>query len=293
MRLAQVLDTPAIVLDAGWLDIAAASAGRYPDLDAALASWPEFLAWADRLPTSTPVRPLDPRDLRAPLRRPGQVIGVGLNYADHVSTAGLRRADLPVFFTKLPASLSGPYADVPLPSDAVECEAELVVVIGRAATDVPVEQAWSRVAAVTVGQDFSARNVQRAGQLCLAKSFPGFGPLGPWLVTPDDLDRPTDLRIRCTVNGRTVQDARTTDMLTPVADLLAIVSSVTTLSPGDVIFTGTPVRRPEAAGTSTFLRPGDIVRTSIDGVGRLENACVPGRSRTPYHRRWHTLATAS
>lgn len=291
MRLGHVLRRPALLEQDSWVDIAASSSGRFPSIDAALASWAEFREWAGELPSEVVRQTLDHSELTCPLVSARQVFGAGLNYAEHRSMGSLQRGALPVFFTKFPSCLAGPFDDIPLATDLVDFEAELVVVIGAAAVDVSPADAWDHVAALAVGQDISARGVQRAGQLSLAKSFPGFGPIGPWLVSVDEIENPKDLRITCTVNGRTVQDARTTDMLTPVAELIALLSSVTGLLPGDVLFSGTPARSTPSSGEShDFLAPGDIVRTEIEGIGVIENRCVPCTVPLESRRRRSELA---
>ena len=170
------------------------------------------------------------------------MFGIGLNYRDHAAESGLPLPDRPATFTKFPTCLTGPDAEVPLPSGAVDWEVELVVVIGVRAHRVSEGAAWQHVAGVTVGQDLSERVVQwsAGGQFSLGKSFPGFGPMGPCLVTPDALADPDDLAIRCAVNGEIVQQSRTSDMVFGVPRLIAELSAVLPLLPGDVIFTGTP-----------------------------------------------------
>lgn len=186
---------------------------------------------------------------------------------------------MPPTFTKFPTSLCGPFSPLVLPSGKVDWEVELVAVIGRHAEHVPAASAWSHVAGLAIGQDYSERDVQGAGpapQFCLGKSFPGFGPIGPWLVTPDELDDPDDLELVCEINGEQVQKGRTSDMVWPVPDLVSVLSSVCPLRPGDVIFTGTPAGVGAARSPQRFLSPGDVVVSRIDGIGEIRQQCLAG-----------------
>jgi 2-keto-4-pentenoate hydratase/2-oxohepta-3-ene-1,7-dioic acid hydratase in catechol pathway len=201
------------------------------------------------------------------------VFAIGMNYRDHAAEAGLPIPDRPAAFTKFPTCLAGPHADVTLPSPAVDWEVELVVVIGTRAYRVTEGNAWRHVAGLTVGQDLSERVVQwsAGGQFSLGKSFPGFGPMGPALVTPDELHDPDDLEIGCRVNGDTVQKSRTSDMVFGVARLIAELSAVLPLLPGDVIFTGTPAGIGATRSPARFLQPGDVLTSWIEGLGELRN----------------------
>ena len=183
---------------------------------------------------------------------------------------------VPATFTKFPASLAGPFDDVEIVGGAVDWEVELVVVMGTTADRVAETDAWSHVAALTVGQDISDRALQFAAgsQFSLGKSRRGYGPMGPWLVTPDDLPNPDDLALGCSVDGEVVQDSRTSDLIFSVPQLIAELSGVLPLLPGDVIFTGTPagvgfVRKP-----SRSLQPGQLLESWIEGIGTIRNRCV-------------------
>ena len=229
--------------------------------------------------------PLDVHALQAPVPRPRQVFAIGLNYAAHAAEAGLERPAFPPTFTKFPTCLTGPDATVELPSAFVDWEVELVVVIGRLAYEVAAGDGWRHVAGLTVGQDLSERIVQTrppAPQFSLGKSFPGFGPIGPWVVTPDELDNPDDLALGCTVNGEEVQKSRTCDLIFDVDALIHHLSSITPLLPGDLIFTGTPSG---VGGTRTpprFLAPGDELVSTIEGIGTIHTHLV---ERSAHHDR--------
>jgi 2-keto-4-pentenoate hydratase/2-oxohepta-3-ene-1,7-dioic acid hydratase in catechol pathway len=197
-----------------------------------------------------------------------------------------------LFFTKFPTSIVGPYDDIAVPTDMVDFEVELVVVIGRTADAVGPEHAWSHVAGLMVGQDISARNVQRAGQLSMGKSFRTFGPTGPWVTTVDDFTDPDDLAMRCLLDGEVVQDARTSDMVFDVAAVLAALSAVTPLLPGDLVFTGTPAGVGVFRTPPVFLRPGRILESHIEGIGSLRNRCVESVSRSDMDTVWRGLTPA-
>ena len=184
--------------------------------------------------------------------------------------------EVPATFTKFPASLGGPFDDVEIVGDAVDWEVELVAVIGVEADRVAEADAWRHVAGLTVGQDISDRKLQFAAgmQFSLGKSRRGYGPMGPWLVTPDEVPDPDDLGLGCSVDGETVQDARTSDLIFSVPRLVAELSSVLPLLPGDVIFTGTPAGVGMARRPPRALAPGQVLESWIEGIGTIRNRCV-------------------
>jgi 2-keto-4-pentenoate hydratase/2-oxohepta-3-ene-1,7-dioic acid hydratase in catechol pathway len=221
-----------------------------------------------------PARPLAGLELLAPLR-PGKVLGVGWNYPEHAAEMGGRTRDAPVVFSKLVTALTGPAAPVRRPSytEELDYEGELAVVIGRTARDVPRARALEHVFGYAVMNDITARDRQRdEPQWVRAKGGDGFGPLGPWVTTRDEVPDPQALRIRTWVNGDLRQDASTAGMAFPVAALVEWCSAAVTLEPGDVIATGTPPGVGRARTSPAFLVPGDVVRVEIDGLGALENA---------------------
>ena len=198
------------------------------------------------------------RRCKAPVPRPRQVFAIGLNYAAHAAEAGVESPTFPPTFTKFPTCLTGPDATVELPSEFVDWEVELVVVIGRLAHEVAEGNGWSHVAGLTVGQDLSERIVQTrppAPQFSLGKSFPGFGPIGPWVVTPDELDNPDDLALGCTVNGEEVQKSRTSrsDLRRRRADPPAVVDHAAAAGRPDLH--GHPLRRRRDAHAAPVPRP--------------------------------------
>ncbi len=276
MKLANVDGRAVLVIDGGIIDVSEASGGRLPpDPQAVLEHWDDVRALTDRV---TATAPLDARRLQMPVPRPRQVFAIGMNYTAHAAEAGVEPPDFPPTFTKFPTCLTGPDATVALPSDFVDWEVELVVVIGRTAYEVAVGNGWAHVAGVTVGQDLSERMVQLrppAPQFSLGKSFPGFGPLGPWIITPDELTNPDDLAIGCSLNGEEVQKSRTSDLIFGVDALIHHLSSITTLLPGDLIFTGTPAGIGGARTPPRFIKPGDELVSTIQGVGTIRTHFIP------------------
>jgi 2-keto-4-pentenoate hydratase/2-oxohepta-3-ene-1,7-dioic acid hydratase in catechol pathway len=261
------------------IDVARASGGRFAAEPGAIYQrWAEFTAWASNLTGES--TPIDEAALGPPSPTPAQVFAVGLNYGAHALEAGFEVPDVPLTFTKYPSCITGPVGDLPIPGDQVDWEVELVAVIGERAQGVPVGEAWRYVAGLTVGQDYSERRVQTLGetpQFSLGKSFPGFGPTGPCLVTVDEFEHPDDIALECLVNGEVMQSGRTRDMLLSVPGLVSRLSRVCPLLPGDLIFTGTPDGVGSARVPPRYLRPGDEVVTRIAGIGTMTQTCVPGK----------------
>jgi 2-keto-4-pentenoate hydratase/2-oxohepta-3-ene-1,7-dioic acid hydratase in catechol pathway len=276
MRFANVRGRLTLLASGSEIDVEQASRGRFgTDPQAVFTEWAAFRDWAPTV-SGSPVVPLGDRDLGPPAPRPAQVFGIGLNYAAHAAEAGLPVPDRLATFTKFPTCLAGPNADVVLPSGAVDWEVELVVVMGLQAYRVAEQAAWSHVAGLMVGQDISERVVQWAGggQFSLGKSFPTFGPIGPCLVTPDEVPNRDDLAIRCWVNDELMQESRTSDMVFSVPRIISELSAILPLLPGDVIFTGTPSGIGASRQPPRFLQPGDVLRSEIEGLGHLRNRCV-------------------
>ncbi|MGF1661297.1 MAG: fumarylacetoacetate hydrolase family protein [Kineosporiaceae bacterium] len=219
-------------------------------------------------------------DLAPVVPRPAKVVCVGLNYAAHVAETGSRRPEHPMWFTKFAASLAGPRDDLPLPpeSDRVDWEAELAVVIGAPGRRIPRERALDHVAGYAVLNDVSMRDWQRrTSQYLAGKAWDRCTPVGPWLTTADELPAgAAGLRITCEVDGEVMQDSRTDDLVFDVATLVADLSTVVTLEPGDLVATGTPGGVGMGRTPPRFLAPGSLVRTSVEGIGTLENHCVAG-----------------
>jgi 2,4-diketo-3-deoxy-L-fuconate hydrolase len=261
------------------LDVGKASDDRFPsDPQAIFAQWDEFRDWAASA-ANTADFAVDPAELGAPTPAPRQVFAIGLNYDDHISESKMGRPDSPTVFTKFPSSITGPNSSVELPSGNVDWEVELVVAIGRLGRNVPEANAWDHVAGLTAGQDLSERVVQLAGpvpQFSLGKSYPGFAPLGPALVTVDEFDHPDDLELGCRLGDEVLQLGRTRDLIFSVPELIARLSAVCPLLPGDIIFTGTPSGVGNARNPKRFLPPGGILVSHIEGIGELRNEMVAG-----------------
>jgi 2-keto-4-pentenoate hydratase/2-oxohepta-3-ene-1,7-dioic acid hydratase in catechol pathway len=275
MKLANLDGRLVLVLADGVVDVATASDGRFgPDPMSAFDDWRALAGWAAGVTDST--GPLDETRLRCPVPRPRQVFAIGLNYRSHAEESGMAVPEVPATFTKFPASLGGPFDEIEVVGDAVDWEVELVAVIGPEADRVAEADAWAHVAGLTVGQDVSDRTLQFAAgmQFSLGKSRRGYGPMGPWLVTPDEVPDPDDLGLGCSVDGETVQDARTSDLIFSVPRLIAELSAVLPLLPGDVIFTGTPAGVGMARRPPRALQPGQVLESWIEGIGTIRNRCV-------------------
>jgi len=278
MRIGTIDDRPALISEHGHCDIATASGGGFsPDALALLDRWEEFRGWAAESAGQLAWTPFTDDQLGPPVPLPRQVFALAVNYSDHAAEATTELPEYPIVFTKFPTCITGPYSDVALPSNRADWEVELVVVIGRRAHGVNAADAWQYVAGLTVGQDISERRVQfrKPGpHLAMAKSFPTFGPTGPWLVTPDEFANPDDLRLTCAINGEPMQDSRTSMLIFGVPALIESVSTMVPLLPGDLIFTGTPAGVGSTRDPRRYLAPGDVISSEIEGVGGMRNTCV-------------------
>jgi len=220
---------------------------------------------------------LDDVVLDAPVLRPEKIICVGLNYRDHAGEADLALPDHPTLFAKYWRSLLGPRDDLRLPvaSNAVDWEAELGIVIGRRGRSIPVSDAPAAIAGYTVVNDISMRDWQlRTSQFLQGKTFEQCTPVGPVLITPDEVDHARDLAIGCDVNGEQMQRSSTASMIFSPAQLVSYISQIITLVPGDLIACGTPSGIGGLQDPPRFLTDGDVVRTWIEGIGELSNRCV-------------------
>lgn len=233
-----------------------------------------------QLPACGDPLPLGEVRLLAPVRAPGQILAVGLNYADHAAESGAERPAAPVLFTKPPGAIIGPDEAIrcrAADSEQVDFEVELAIVIGRTARRVREADALDYVFGYLVCNDVSARDAQFAdGQWVRGKGFDTFCPLGPWVVTADEVPDPQALALSCRVNGVTYQDGHTSDMLFSVAEILAYTSRFLTLAPGDIVSTGTPPGVGFARTPPVFLRPGDVVEAEVERIGVLRNPVAAG-----------------
>lgn len=269
--------------------VGARSGDRIIDLSAADSSIPSdmrsFLEAGDsaRSAAETVVNSKDPSfsadsvQILAPISNPEKVICIGLNYADHAAESGMDIPSEPIVFSKYASSIIGPGDTIRLPptSSEPDYEAELVVVIGKGGFNISEADAMAHVAGYTVGHDVSARDYQLkkpGGQWMMGKTFDTFAPIGPDIVTADEVTDPHNLAIRCILNGVTVQDSNTTQLIFKVPQLIAYLSHVFTLRPGDLIFTGTPPGVGMARDPQLWLKAGDHVVIEVDRLGRLENS---------------------
>ncbi|MFE7421152.1 fumarylacetoacetate hydrolase family protein [Rhodococcus sp. NPDC057529] len=277
MRIANVQGRLAIRTESGWVDVNSASSDRFSvDPQAVYARWDEFCEWAQDVPADAVAREVGAAELGSPVPAPGQIFAIGLNYDEHAAES---RMDTPTahppIFTKFNSCITGPVGSIKLPADGhIDWEVELVAVIGRRAEKVSAADAWSYIAGLSVGQDISERRLQLAAsppQFSLAKSYPGFGPIGPWLVTPDEFADPDNLELGCSINGETVQKGRTRDLIFTVGQLIEQLSEVLPLMPGDAIFTGTPAGVGMGREPQRWLQDGDELVSYVEGIGEMRH----------------------
>lgn len=265
--------------DEGVVDLKQADPGLPTEMVALLAGGPQSVERAAEAVSRFDGRRWagDQIELLAPILNPPKMFGIGENYAAHAVETGNQPPENVVVFAKYSTTIIGPGAPIILPkiSRKVDYEAELGVVIGAGGRNIPPERAYEHVVGYVPFHDVSARDYQlRTTQWTLGKNFDTFSPMGPALVTADEIPDPHDLRIRCRVSGETLQDANTRDMIFDIPTLIAELSSVMTLETGDVIATGTPPGVGMARKPPRWLRPGDVTEVEIDGLGVLRNPVV-------------------
>lgn len=260
------------------VDLERASNGRFSSEPiAAFHRWDEVREFAASWTGGG--EPVDLASLDAPSPWPTQVFGIGLNYRAHAEESGAPIPAVPLTFAKWTSSVAGPGAEIPIASGTVDWEVELVVVVGRGGRGIAEQDAWSHVAGLCVGQDISDRAIQFATQppqFGLGKSGRNFSPFGPWLTDARDVADRDALTMSCTLNGEEVQRTCTDDLIFSVSRLVSYLSGIVQLLPGDAIFTGTPsgigaVRKPPV-----WLKPGDVLVSSIEGLGSIVNRCTAG-----------------
>lgn len=278
MKIANYNGRAALIKDGKAIDLHNATDGRLPsDPCQIFDHWDEIRSAAPEL-ENLPGEEIDPELLGTPSPEPKQVFAIGLNYAPHAAESGFAVPSNPFVFSKLRSSIAGPNGDLTLFSETVDWEVELVAVIGKKAWKVDKADAWDYVAGVTVGQDFSDREVQnRVGpnsQPTLGKSRPGFGPTGPWLVTTDEFADRNNIPLSCSINGEVVQNGTTAGLIFGVEELISYLSDVTELHPGDLIFTGTPAGVGIGQNPPRYLKEGDVVDTFIEGIGTMRHVAV-------------------
>jgi 2,4-diketo-3-deoxy-L-fuconate hydrolase len=277
-RVVNVNERAAFEYDGSWFDLAELSGdATLADPLAAVTRHRELHALYGRCESAPKGGLVADAVLGAPIPGPRQVFGIGLNYRDHAGESGMTLPPAPLTFTKFPSCIAGPTADVPLSGAMVDWEVEIVAVIGDEASHLAVSDAWSVVAGLTLGQDISDRAVQMTGvppQFSLGKSFAHYGPIGPALVSIDAFADPDDLALWCDVGGERMQAARSSQLIFSIPTLVAYLSSICRLYPGDLIFTGTPSGVGMARGR--YLKPGETIVSGADVIGQLHNVCVAG-----------------
>ncbi len=259
------------------IDLVAAAPELPREMVALLAAGASALESARGASGSTKRLPLDSVRLEAPVLRPPEFLAIGLNYADHIEETGMKKPEFPVFFNKQSSCVTGPRDPIHLPkaSRALDYEGELAFVIGRPARHVPKERAAEFIAGYTIVNDVSVRDWQfKAPTMTLGKSFDTHGPMGPWLVTADELGDPHAVDLRVWVNGEQRQQSNTKHLVYDCFDQLATLSTVMTLAPGTVVSTGTPGGVGVAHKPPKFLVAGDVVRVELTGLGELENEVI-------------------
>jgi len=281
MRIASLNNRLVLVESGRAVDVATASNGAFTHRIADVYErWDEFRTWAASHVAELGA-PIDPALLGSPSPAARQIIAFGLNYGDHAAEAGIDApAEFPPVFTKFISSMAGPNTTVTLPEGNVDWEVELAVVIGRTADGISAADAWHHVAGLTIAQDLTERVLQMSGpvpQFSLGKSHAGFLPLGPFLVTADEIDDPNALELTAEIDGETVQRGNTRDLIMPVAELLASLSAVITLYPGDVVLTGTPAGVGMGRNPPRYLAAGNILTSTIAEIGTIRQEFIAGR----------------
>lgn len=265
------------VKDGGLIDLSDRHLAR--DMIELIARWPEVKDSIARIVSEETAHiPLSSVHLLAPVPRPQKVLAIGLNYADHIAESGAKTPEKQIWFGKLGNAINGPHDPIHVPkaSAAVDWEAELVFVIGTRCRHVPKEKAHEVIFGYACGNDVSVRDWQfHTAQWLVGKSFDTHAPIGPWIVTADEVGDPHALGIRCLVNGETRQNSNTGNLVFNCFDQIAYLSEAMTLEPGDMVFTGTPGGVGQSMKPPQFLKAGDTVRVEIDKIGAIEAKMVP------------------
>mgnify|MGYP001166696959 FL=1 len=284
-KLANISGRASLVEDDNYYDLEVISNGEFNSNPSdALQNQNRLKQLNGQLSEMEPTGVINDSELGPPVSFSANCYAVGLNYKNHAEESGLEIPDVPMIFTKHTSCLVGPFTTIEMRSDAVDYEAELVAVIGKTGKDIKREDAWDHVAGLCVGQDISDRGVQfstkNLPQFNLGKSFDTFGPIGPFLVSPDELPNKDGLEIECLVNDEVRQKDNTNDLIFDIPFIICYLSEIVTLNVGDVIFTGTPGGVGVMEGK--FLKEGDILTTHIEGLGSLRNECkrIADRSLT-------------
>src|SRR5882762_614222 len=273
-----------VVVEDSIVDLAAAVPDLPREMTAFLIAGPAAAERAQRAANDSANRiPLANVKVEAPIRRPPEFLAIGLNYADHVEETKMKRPEFPMFFNKQSSSVTGPFDPIHLPrvSSALDYEGELGFVIGRRCRHVPRDRAHEVIAGYLVVNDVSVRDWQfKAQTMTLGKSFDTHGPVGPWIVTPDEVGDPHTLDLKTFVNGEVRQHSNTKHLVFDCYAQVETLSTVCTLMPGTIVSTGTPAGVAFAMKPPRFLKTGDIVRIEIERVGAIENRVIDEPANT-------------
>jgi 2-keto-4-pentenoate hydratase/2-oxohepta-3-ene-1,7-dioic acid hydratase in catechol pathway len=267
-----------IVVADGIVDLSLHMSDAPADMISLMAAWPALQTKLAAVANRKADLPLASVTLLAPIPRPGKILGIGLNYADHVAESGMAKPDTQLWFAKMTTATNSPYGPIQLPkvSITLDYEAELAFVIGKRCKHVSREEAPGVIFGYCVANDVSIRDWQlKTSQFMLGKSFDTHAPFGPWIVTSDELKNPHSLAIRCFVNGEKRQDSNTEHLIFDCYDQIVHLSQAMTLEPGDVILTGTPGGVGAGFKPPRWLHAGDIVEVQIEGIGSIRNTVEP------------------
>jgi len=272
-----------LVRDRGIVDLSVVAPALPQEMTAFLEAGDAAMKAAREVPASAPTIPLAEVTLRAPVMKPGKILAIGLNYRDHVEESGMPLPENQVWFNKQHNCAQDPYGSIDLPvvSTMLDYEAEMCFVIGKRCRHVPVERAHEVIAGYFVGNDVSVRDWQlRTNTWQIGKSFDTHGPMGPYIVTPDEVGDPHALDIKCWVNGELRQSSNTKYLIFNCFAQVAHLTQAFTLEPGDVIFSGTSGGVGVAMKPPVFLKAGDSVKVEIEKLGYIENSVVPEKGET-------------
>jgi 2-keto-4-pentenoate hydratase/2-oxohepta-3-ene-1,7-dioic acid hydratase in catechol pathway len=273
---------PGIIVDDGVLDICKHIADAPRTVIDVIASWQQFRSKLDVIARQAADFKLSAVKLHAPVLRPRMIFAIGLNYSDHIAESGLETPQHQIWFAKAVTAVTGPFDPIELPmvSQQLDYEGEMVAVIGKRCRNVPRERAKEVIFGYCAGDDVSVRDWQlRTSQWLIGKSFDSHAPIGPWITTADEID-PHSLGLRCLVNGEQRQKTNTRHMVFDCYSQVEFLTRALTLEPGDLLFTGTCGGVAAAHKPPRWLQAGDIVRVEIEGLGAIENRVHPGPTAT-------------
>jgi 2,4-didehydro-3-deoxy-L-rhamnonate hydrolase len=279
MRIASIDDRATLIIENGQelqgVDIEKWSNGNFPsNTRELLPHLDELRTWVKDHDFDSDIFPVSWQSLESPITDPRQIFAIGMNYQAHAEEVSIAAPEVPAVFTKFATSLSGARKAIKLPSDSVDWEIELVAIIGRGGRNISKADALDHIAGYAVGQDLSDRALQFAAssspQFSLGKSYAGFAPVGPWMTTSDEVADPGQLKMRCTVGEEVLQDGSTANLIFDIPTLVEHLSSVVELTPGDLIFTGTPDGVGFGRNPKRYLRTGEELVSTIEGLGEIK-----------------------